>query len=591
MAGEIAHGLSRRDAITIIPVRVGEASFPLVGDLPPRIRGLLDHNARTLHDTRAEDFDQGMAELIDQIGPIGQRILGIPRIQFAIGSFVLAASAAAFAAVALQPPGRMGGETFNIAVAEFRTVAGSGKVISSPLAHRFTRAVAKELSASKQALSGDAQFWNGSAGAVEGSTPDERTQSAIDLADRRGADLLVYGDLRQADGLVTIEAPSLLISNRLSVELRDLIAHVFVAQPAPTPFLATEDPARMASSMAQQSASLARLLAGLKQFQAGHYAGAAAVVKPLTSAAKEPGWAAGLAANPTREALVSYVLAYGAMFLTSPSAQGYDQAGKLFDDALRADPSFDRALLGKANITYLQTIANGGCSPRGAGGAVIDEALRSAIGVASATSPLGASRMRGAFLAGTIAFCEAYSLDPDHRDPSTPEAAAGSSGAQAARAALYAEPRRWFQVVLDASKPSDDFYVLFTPSTGDWARQVLGNPPSRDADAALFAANAHLQRAWMIATVEYAFPEAAKEMRAGETLMAEAQTAKVVTAIGIRSGVRVTGTAAFQEDRECIEAWGSLDTKYQAAHPRAAASELLAFRRQLVKTCFPSPSR
>ena len=259
----------------------------------------------------------------------------------------------------------MGGETFNVAVAEFRTVDGSGKAISSPLAHRFTRAVAKRLSASKQALSGDAQFWNGSSGAVEGSTPDERTQSAIDLAERRGADLLVYGDIRQADGLVTVEAPTLMISNRrLSVELRDLIAHAFVAQPAPTPFLATEDPARMASSMAQQSASLARLLAGLKQFQAGHYAGAAAIVKPLTSAAKEPGRAAGLAANPAREALVSYVLAYGAMFPTSPSAQGFDRAGKLFDEAVRADPSFDRALLGRANITYLQTIANGGCDPR-----------------------------------------------------------------------------------------------------------------------------------------------------------------------------------------------------------------------------------
>ena len=147
VAGEIAHGLSRGDAITIIPVLVGEASFPEAGDLPPRIRGLLDHNARTLHDTRAEDFDQGMAELIDQIGPIGQRILGIPRIQFAIGSFVLAASVAAFTAVALQPPGPMGGETFNVAVAEFRTVDGSGKVISSPLAHRFTHAVAKRLSA------------------------------------------------------------------------------------------------------------------------------------------------------------------------------------------------------------------------------------------------------------------------------------------------------------------------------------------------------------------------------------------------------------------------------------------------------------
>jgi tetratricopeptide (TPR) repeat protein len=509
----------------VIPVVVDGAAFPFPKELlPASIHGLFDHQAVTI---RGASWDGDFKALVRRIRTGSYYILGIPKrllTRIAAGVAVVALIAGSF--IATRTPGKMGGDTFNIAVADFQTVDVQGKPTKSPLGRSFSRSLGDALSAKRSDMRTDLRFWKGSAGTITGTNDEQRQASAIKVANRRGADLVIYGTIVVEDNLATVK-PGYLVSNRrLTDELRTLFNTLYKPQDS-VPRLVTTSPQLLAASLVEQSASVARLFAGMGNFAEGAYDIASDRIEPLNDRRREPGWTSGLGANPTRAGLVSYMLGVGALADHEMTpVERYAQAEELFNSALQTSPGFALAEINLARIGYLR--AKGDCTAETINRETLKSTRERLSILLETPNAVGDASPKAASLASEIAYCEL-------------QAGVGT----------VEETKRWLSFVIDS-------YEKDHP------------------DIVAFAANAHGRLGWLLATREFKYQDAAKELDQAVQLMNDAGRAVVGGVAGLR---------AF---RDCVDQLESDETDFRTVTANYTTNQLAQFRRDHI-TNFQCP--
>jgi tetratricopeptide (TPR) repeat protein len=258
-------------------------------------------------------------------------------------------------AVSLGP---IGGD-FNVVVAEFSaTDQTSGARLSQNLFEQIATTLGDEAEVNIE-VAGPSEV-----GALAGDTSESRGEAAADLADRVGADVVVYGTLEILEGLSNLSAEFYLSSRGLTGA--EELAGVY---PLDSVQLPTTDPLALsqgASSLLEPKiVALTQLAIGLSHYQLHEYAEAEEL---FTEA--EASWPSSAGRSNGREVVLSL------LGNVSGLRKNLDAADEYFIGALELDPEYSRARFGAAEVLFLRS---GGSSCGGTGEVDVDgleEAIR-----------------------------------------------------------------------------------------------------------------------------------------------------------------------------------------------------------------------
>lgn len=248
---------------------------------------------------------------------------------------------------AMQGPPRMQGE-INIAVTEFNGKAPDGHNVHSDRANELSRHLAESLDSELKDLERELQFellQPGSAGRLDGDTAEERSAAAQELAERVGADIVIYGVYSDSNGVLSPEfyiepaflegAEELVGSSRLGSE---------ISSRSGGPLVDIELRQRLQS----RAKSLARFITGLTYLSGGNYAVAEARFHAAISDGDWPD-------DDGKEVMHLFIGTAAAL------DDRLDDAEAAYTEALRVNPDYARAYLGLAGVALLR--GHQGCTP------------------------------------------------------------------------------------------------------------------------------------------------------------------------------------------------------------------------------------
>ena len=258
-------------------------------------------------------------------------------------------------AVSLGP---IGGD-FNVVVAEFSaTDQSSGARLAQSLFEQIAITLGDEANVNIEVAG------PGEVGALAGDTSESRGEAAADLADRVGADVVVYGTLEILEGLSNLSAEFYLSSRGLTGA--EELAGVY---PLDSVQLPTTDPLAVSqaasSRLEPKIIALTQLAIGLSHYQLYEYAEAEQL---FTEA--EGSWPSSAGRSNGREVVLSL------LGNVSGLQKNFDAADEYYIRALELDPDYSQARFGAAEVLFLRS---GGSSCGGTGEvdvAGLEEAIR-----------------------------------------------------------------------------------------------------------------------------------------------------------------------------------------------------------------------
>jgi len=178
-------------------------------------------------------------------------------------------------------------------------------------------------------------------GMVTGSTPEERARQAEKKAAALCADLVVYGTIQETDaGWEVLPEFSVFLENFEEVE--EILGQHQLGSPVLVEGPVIIRRTRLGEVMGGRVRLLSELAVGLAYSQAGQYETA---LSWLTEAAQNVG-----PGEPGAEVLA---LVMGNI---ASRAGHLDQAEVYYQDALRADPEYARAMIGMGSIAYIRAV-------------------------------------------------------------------------------------------------------------------------------------------------------------------------------------------------------------------------------------------
>jgi len=254
--------------------------------------------------------------------------------------------------------GQIGGD-FNVVVAEFSaTDQTSGARLSQTLFEQIAITLGDETDVNIEVAG------PGEVGALAGDTPESRAEAAADLADRVGADVVVYGTLETLEGQSNLSAEFYVSSRGLTGA--EELAGVYPLDSVP---IATTDPLAMSqaasSSLEPKIIALTQLAIGLSHYQLNEYAEAQAL---FTEA--EASWPSSAGRINGREVVLSL------LGNVSGLQDDLDAAEEYFTEALDLDPEYSRARFGSAEVGF-QRSRGSLCGGTGEGDVVgLEDAVR-----------------------------------------------------------------------------------------------------------------------------------------------------------------------------------------------------------------------
>ena len=245
---------------------------------------------------------------------------------------------------------------------------------------------------------------------VTGGDADARAAKAARLAERIGADILVYGTLEVSDGGDGIESTRLAPSFHVTDDprrLRDATEFAGsheLGRPIEDPDTITGGGA-LAEAIRIRTGLLASFVVALSYFADGQYRDAEALLRGV---AEDPDW-------PEVEGKEVVHLFLGTVVLQDLNRRTrLEEAAKWFERALDLDPEYARAQLGRAEVLFQQAIDRGACviGPP----SVRDELERAALAFDAAKTaahqpPLSQAVIKADFGAGRVRFCQAAEGD------------------------------------------------------------------------------------------------------------------------------------------------------------------------------------
>lgn len=234
-------------------------------------------------------------------------------------------------AVSLGP---IGGD-FNVVVAEFSaTDQTSGARLSQSLFEQIATTLGDEADVNIE-VAGPSEV-----GALAGDTPESRAEAAAGLADRVGADMVVYGNLEILEGLSNLSAEFYLSSRGLTGA--EELAGVYPLDSVP---IATTDPLALSQAASRflepKIIALTRLAIGLSHYQLNEHAEAEEL---FTEA--EASWPSSAGRINGREVVLSL------LGNVSGLQDDLDAADDYFTQALDLDPEYSRARFGAAELRF-----------------------------------------------------------------------------------------------------------------------------------------------------------------------------------------------------------------------------------------------
>ncbi|MGH8950782.1 MAG: TIR domain-containing protein [Acidimicrobiia bacterium] len=254
--------------------------------------------------------------------------------------------------------GSIGGD-FNVAVAEFSaTDQTSGASLSQTVFEQIAIALG-EVTGVNIEVAGPSEV-----GALAGDTAESRAEAAADLADRVGADVVVYGSLEILEGLSNLSAEFYLSGRGLTGA--EEMAGVY---PLDSVQLTTTDPIALSRAASQslepKILALTKLAIGLSHYQIHQYAEAQQL---FTEA--EASWPGSAGRVNGREVVLSL------LGNVSGLREDLDAAADYYTQALDLDPEYSRARFGAAEVLF-QRSTGSRCGGTGEGDvAGLEDAVR-----------------------------------------------------------------------------------------------------------------------------------------------------------------------------------------------------------------------
>jgi tetratricopeptide (TPR) repeat protein len=286
----------------------------------------------------------------------------------------------------LQGPDQMNELAFNVAVAEFAAADGASASTANDLSVRLF----EQLEGALVELQFTDVWGPEQAGRVDGTTAEERAENAEDLADRINADVVVFGVLQGELGNGEF-LPEFFINDRQLSGASELTGPYTLGDG--DPFDSSLDAVdELQAQLAGRANGLAQFVIGLSAYSRNAYDRA---LPRLEQALSVSGWSD----EDGKEVLW--------LFLGNTHGRllDYDSAGDAFEEALRIEPDYARALIGRADITFQRS--RGGCFPPAdpAGLQLAADQFRSAL-EAPDPPPLADIAVKGAYGLGRVFLCE-----------------------------------------------------------------------------------------------------------------------------------------------------------------------------------------
>lgn len=236
--------------------------------------------------------------------------------------------------------GPIGGD-FNVAVAEFTaTDQTSGERLSQTVFEQITTSLGAETDVNIEVAG------PGEVGTLAGGTPESQAEAAAELADRVGADVVVYGNIEILDGLSNLAA-EFYVSNRGLTGAEEL-AGVY---PLDTVELATSDPLALSQAASQflepKIVALTQLAVGLSHYQLNEYDEAEALFTEAVAS-----WPSSAGRINGREVV------YSLLGNVSGLQEDLDAADDYFTRALELGPEYSRARFGAAEVLFQRSVGS-----------------------------------------------------------------------------------------------------------------------------------------------------------------------------------------------------------------------------------------
>ena len=276
---------------------------------------------------------------------------------------------------------------FRVAVAEFTEINAQGQVVRSDDGLIFAREVYEGIDSAMNDLR-EAGFDipvrpPDQTGRVEGTSTAQRAENAAGLADRHGADLVVYGLLtRQSGG--TEMVLEVYLSERL-LRLAEEISgtHGWASLGVPQDISANA-PARrlLRDSLENNTRVLTQVIIGIGYYELDRFAEAEQYFLDAEAIARQSD-DQGSPVDPEIRKLILLLLGS-----TAAQRKDFTRAESYLQDALDVDPNFARAQLGIANTLFLSQV-NSGCLPERVNPEVLGEAERAFLRLRSRPLPPG----------------------------------------------------------------------------------------------------------------------------------------------------------------------------------------------------------
>jgi tetratricopeptide (TPR) repeat protein len=250
-------------------------------------------------------------------------------------------------------PTKMSGR-FNVAVADFGELNSAGQLQRSTVGQRLSTWVFEELEAqnNQYPANNQVQVWHDSLpltrkltkiGLIEGSTPQARADAAAKLAQKIGADVVIYGYLDAGEAKVfTLE---FYVSPRLQGETDTTIGRYQLGEPIPVPV--NFDPAdvlsreAVAGPLTTRTDALFWLILGLKEELLGRSKEALDIFQQAEQ--QLPDWQE---KGEGKETLYFFI-GRSALFLNRD-----EEAEQVFSKALQIQPEFVRAQIALGSVYY-----------------------------------------------------------------------------------------------------------------------------------------------------------------------------------------------------------------------------------------------
>lgn len=236
--------------------------------------------------------------------------------------------------------GQIGGD-FNVAVAKFSaTDQNSGASLSEALFDQIAITLDDVTDVNIEVAGPD------EVGDLAGDTPESRAEAAADLADRVGADVVVYGTLEILEGLSNLSAEFYLSSRGLTGA--EELAGVY---PLDSVQLATTDPIALSQAASRflepKIIALTELAIGLSHYQLNEYAEAEELF-----AEAEASWPSSAGRINGREVVLSL------LGNVSGLQNDLDAADDYYTQALDLDPEYSQARFGAAEMRFLRSMGS-----------------------------------------------------------------------------------------------------------------------------------------------------------------------------------------------------------------------------------------